>query len=132
MEKRILVNAIMAMDGTILQSHHRHDYKSYTCVIEEVEYTCSVDGGYDYLKRNGKYTEMSLFEGDAFAAVRLLLCRGGRGKESKDPITYIPLCKINDEWLDALIEYEDKNRPKNMFLPYYIMEKIFRKHYEKI
>jgi hypothetical protein len=123
MKAKIVVNAIMAMDGTILQSHYRHDYKDYQCVVEDKVYNCSIDGGYDYLARSGKFTEMSLFEDSDFLIIRRFLCRGGRGEDSKQPLQYIPLFRINDEWLVALIEYVDKN---NRFLKYYQMEKEYR------
>lgn len=126
MEREILVNMIMAMDGTILISHHRWDYKTYTCMVDGMMYECMVDGGQDYLRRGGNYTEMSLYTGDDFKVIRMFLCRGGRGEDGTDPLTYTPLFKINDDWLDNLIKYEQENRPDNKFLPYYIEEKKFR------
>lgn len=123
---KILVNAIAAMDGTILQSFNRHDYKEYTCEIEGVEYFCSVDGGLDYLKYSGVFSPMAIYEDDEFSVIRRFLCRGGRGEEGDKPLTYTPLYKINDDWLDSLIEYEEAWRPDNRFLKYYKLEKQYR------
>jgi hypothetical protein len=33
---------------------------------------------------------------------------------------------MNDDWLVALIDYEEKHRPNNVFLPTYKKELIFR------
>lgn len=128
MEERgeIVVNMIMAADGTHLISHNRHDYKEYRCVIEGKEYYCMLDGGDDYLRRGGTYTEKSLYEGDDFEAIRLFLCRGGRGKDSKSSLRYTALCDIEYDWLEALIEYEEHLRPDNRFLKYYKKEKEYR------
>lgn len=54
---KILHNRIMCRKcGDIIESEHRHDFKSCSCGA------CSVDGGHDYLRRVGNrddWKEMS-------------------------------------------------------------------------
>ena len=45
---QIVCNRIITPDGTVLQSHHRHDYVSY---IDKNGLEYMVDGGHDYLRR---------------------------------------------------------------------------------
>lgn len=45
----------------IIESEHRHDFKSFPCG------SCSVDGGYDYLRRSGNcedWKEISVIQKD--------------------------------------------------------------------
>lgn len=124
-EPIILVNrAKCKLCEQTVQSNSVHDY--VTCVCGNL----SVDGGTYYLKRGFKeqdsYIELSVYSDADFKDIRIHLCRGGRGKNGKQPLKYVPLYEIDDDWLDALIEYEQKNRPKNRFLPYYIKEKQYR------
>jgi hypothetical protein len=138
MEKPILLaNWIMCPDGTMLPSFHRHDYRVHETEDRaesdisphtEREVRLSVvDGGSDYLRRGGKYTEMSVYSDDPFEVIRRFVCRGGRGKDSTEHLTWTPLFRINDEWLLALIEYESESNPTNLFLKYYEMELEYRK-----
>lgn len=67
----ILINQIQTPDGTIIRSHHRHDYVSYT---DKNGNTYSVDGGKEYLKRGftiKDYFELSILEYDSFEKIRL-------------------------------------------------------------
>lgn len=73
------------------------------------------------------YTEMSVYSTDSFEKIRKFLYRGGRGKDGKSPLTYVPLFKISDSWLKNLIQYEEDNRPNNKYLPYYKKEAKYRK-----
>lgn len=116
---KILVNQIMTPDGTILQSHHRHDYRVYE---DEEGRESSVDGGTDYLRRVGEYTEMSIYENDKFEVIRRFLCRGGRGKDGKEKLKYIPLFMMSNSWLKSCIEYS----PNNYYNKWYQMELDYR------
>ena len=103
--KHIVHNAIQTPDGTIIESRHRHDYVEYT---DKNGYVYMVDGGTDYLRRGYErmdYTEMSLYEDDDFELIRKVVSRGGRGKDGRQPLTFTPICEMNDEWLEAAIQY---------------------------
>jgi len=138
MEKPILLaNWIMCPDGTMLPSFHRHDFRTHETlnseddevsanISEDTRYSM-VDGGSNYLRRGGNYTEMSIYSDDPFEVIRRFLCRGGRGKDSTEHLTWTPLFRINDEWLLALITYESERNPTNLFLKYYEMGLEYRK-----
>lgn len=87
-----------------------------------------VDGGTEPWsgRRGGTYTEMSVYSNDPYEVIRRFLCRGGRGKESKDHLTWTPLFAINDNWLKALIEFEENRNPNNVYLKYYKKELEYR------
>lgn len=149
-DRKILINQIRTPDGTILISRHRHDYVTYTDK-NGLEYM--VDGGTAYLRRNvhkTKYTiwnnffkifkknkkdpldyeEISIYKGDEidFEVLRTKLCRGGRGKDGRQPLTWIPVSEMNDNWLENVIAYEEERRPDNDHLIYYRKEIQYRKY----
>jgi len=68
-----------------------------------------VDGGNDYLKRGGKFTEMSIYSNDSFEVIRRFLCRGGRGINGREHLTWTPLFAIDLPWLISLISYLMRN-----------------------
>ena len=132
MEKRIILNQIKTPDGTVLRSMHRHDYVTYTDA-NGLEYM--VDGGREYLRRNvnrskmtlwlrvkifllkliGKswkdpleYTELSIYSDAPFEVIRENFHRGGRGKDGRQPLTWVPMCKMSDAWLNACIVYNEE------------------------
>ena len=57
---KIIHNRIKCLKcGDIIESKHRHDYKTCSCGA------CAVDGGHDYLRRSGNledWQEMSEIE----------------------------------------------------------------------
>lgn len=107
--KRIIVNQIRTPDGTILKSMHRHDYVQYTDK-NGLEYM--VDGGTDYLRRivheEAPYEELTIYEDDSFEVIRENYCRGGRGKDGTQPLTWVPMSQMNDNWLAACIVYNEE------------------------
>ena len=110
MEKQIVVNIIQTPDGTILQSHHTHDYKSYMDSNGEV-YQC--DGGIMYLKRSVNvkpYVDMSLNFDDDYELIRKYHCRGGRGVNGDAELKYVPLESMSNQWLLACVEYNKERR----------------------
>lgn len=128
-EREIILNQIRTPDGTILKSMHRHDYVTY---VDKNGHEYMVDGGSDYLRRNvvetkktpwlalkifllkifGKkwhdpllYTELTVYSDAPFDVIRENYCRGGRGKDGKQPLTWVPMSQMSDEWLRACIRY---------------------------
>lgn len=96
-------------------------------VVKESRWSM-VDGGpHPYGRRGGVYTEMSVYSDDPYEVIRRFVCRGGRGKDSKEHLTWTPLCRINNPWLEALIEYEGNRNPSSKMLKYYKKELKYRK-----
>lgn len=126
-EKQLLYSAIQTPDGTILESKHRHDYVTHLDKNGE-EYM--IDGGLDYQRTNINTIpakDLSLYSDAPHEKIREMVSRGGRGIDGKQPLKYVLLKDIDDEWLDAIIKYETELRPNNKFLPIYLAEKEFRK-----
>lgn len=125
--KKILFNSVICLNcGEQLISRHVHDYKTCTCENETM-----VDGGLDYIRFGGKDLNLVqsfvLDDSEPFEILRRYIERGSRGKDGKQPLKYIKLMDIDDEYLDSLIKYEEELRPNNPYLVYYKKEKEFRK-----
>jgi len=103
MNNQIVANRIKTPDGTILQSYHRHDYKTYTDKNGK-EYM--VDGGLDYLRRNvhddAPYIELSLMMDNPFVENREAFHWGTYGKDGKQPLTRVPLADMTTEHIFAI------------------------------
>jgi translation initiation factor 2B subunit (eIF-2B alpha/beta/delta family) len=126
MIRQVLTNKIQTPDGTILESHHRHDYNSYKDANGQMY---SIDGGVDYLKRSctvNDYLELSLYTDSPFEYLRQHIVRGGRGELGNEELKYEKLSQISDDWLENLIIFEEEHRPNNKYLPFYKMEVQFR------
>jgi len=104
--RKIILNRIKTPDGTILISHHRHDFNTY---LDKNGLEYMVDGGTDYLRRyvheEAPYEELTLYHDTPYEEIRKAFARGGRGKDGTEPLVYVPLCEMNDEWLNAVIDY---------------------------
>ncbi len=124
-EAHIVHNAIQTPDGTIIESRHRHDYVEH---IDANGYLYSVDGGMDYLRRGYEvpnYKELSLYEDDDFEVIRVTVTRGGRGIDGTEPLTFVPLSEMNDDWLEAAILYNEKYGMGDM-----VMNRLYKKEQE--
>ena len=104
-EARIVSNRIRTPDGTILESMHRHDYRIYVDANGK-EYM--VDGGLDYLRRNvhddAPYEELSVYDDALHVEIRNVFKWGTRGKDGKQPLTYVPLKDLTTEHIEAILE----------------------------
>ena len=104
-EARIVSNRIRTPDGTILESMHRHDYVTYLDANGK-EYM--VDGGLDYLRRNvhddAPYEELSVYADDLHIEIRSVFKWGTRGKDGKQPLTYVPLKDLTTEHIEAILD----------------------------
>ena len=102
---RIVSNSIRTPDGTILESMHRHDYVTYVDANGK-EYM--VDGGLDYLRRNvhddAPYEELSVHSDDSHMLIREVFKWGTRGKDGRQPLTYVPLKHLTTEHIDAILD----------------------------
>lgn len=129
--RRILLNRIRTPDGTILISHHRHDYVTYTDK-NDLEYM--VDGGNDYLRRNvhdeAPYEELSLYEDSPFEEIRLNVCRGTRGKNLDQPLKWVPIAEMSEEYLLASIQWnEDRGNGEGLNNRLYKKELMYRQEH---
>lgn len=103
-DKKILVNKIRTPDGTILQSHFTHDFKTHLDKNGE-EYM--VDGGLSYLRRSlnkHQFEELSLFSDDDHKLIRDNFSWGTRGVNGDQPLTRIVLKDMTSEHIDAILE----------------------------
>jgi hypothetical protein len=128
-ENQIILNQIRTPDGTILKSMHVHDYVTH---VDKNGHVYMVDGGSEYLRRNVNrtklnklqkiwiklksffgitwtdplaYTELSIYSNAPFEVIRENFHRGGRGKDGRQPLTWVPMSQMSDEWLKACITY---------------------------
>lgn len=106
MKKEIVVNSLVTPDGTRLISHHRHDYKEYT---DKNGLTYMIDGGTDYVRytvhEEAPAKIETLYFSDDIEDIRKYHCRGGRGKDGKQPLKWVPLCEMSNNWLKACVDY---------------------------
>ena len=132
MEKQIVLNSMMTPDGTILTSRHRHDYVSHVDANGDFY---SNDGGNDYLHRTVNKipaTDLTLYSDYSFEIIREQIARGGRGKDGTEPLKYVVLKDIDDEWLQAIIDYEEELRPNNPQLKWYKQEQLYRNEQSRV
>jgi hypothetical protein len=59
--------------------------------------------------------------------IREVVSRGSRGKDGKQPLMYILLKDIDNQYLQAIIDYEEALRPQNKYLSIYKNKQKFRK-----
>jgi hypothetical protein len=128
-ERQLVYSAIQTPDGTILESRHRHDYVTHTDA-NGLEYM--LDGGLDYQRYipqpTAPFTNISLYSDDDFELIRLKVKRGGRGKDGKQPLTYVAMCEMSNLWVNATIEYlENHGLGDSIYSDLYKRELEFRR-----
>ena len=126
MLKQLIYNSVKCLNcSEILVSYHRHDYKTCQCENETM-----VDGGLDYGRYGGKDLSLVetnyLYDDEPFEKIREVIHRGGRGIDGKQPLKYVKLSEVDDEWLEVIINYEERLRPDNPQLKWYNLEKDYR------
>jgi hypothetical protein len=129
MEKRIILNSIKTPDGTVLISRHQHDYVTY---LDNNGLVYMVDGGNEYLRRNtheaAPYEELSIYSDAPFKEIRKHYSRGGRGKDGKQPLTFVALKDMSDEWLEAAYVYNiERGLGESFANLMYVAEQDYRK-----
>lgn len=127
--KTIILNQIRTPDGTIIRSMHRHDCVTH---VDKNGLMYMVDGGTDYLRRTvheeAPYEELSIYEDDPFEVIRENYCRGGRGKDGTQPLTWVPMSQMSDAWLAACIVYNEERGMGDSFAnDMYKKEQEYRK-----
>lgn len=103
--RQLVYNSVTCLDcGEVLVSHHRHDYKTCGCDNQTM-----VDGGTAYQRYGGldlkKVKPFLVYDDEPFYTVREYAERGGRGKDGTEPLTWVKLKDIDEDWLYAILDY---------------------------
>jgi len=103
--RQIVYNAIKCLEcGETIASRSRHDYVTCRCPNEAM-----VDGGNEYerygAKDMDKIEAKYIYADDDFEIVRKYATRGSRGVDGRQPLKYIAICDIDDDYLRAILEY---------------------------
>lgn len=127
-DRKIILNRIKTPDGTVLTSHHRHDYISH---IDANGETYMTDGGTAYIHRSVNIIpaeDLTVYEDAPFEVIRENFYRGGRGKDGKQPLTWTALKDMNDEWLEAAFVYNlERDMGESYANKMYLAEQDYRK-----
>ena len=124
--KKLLVSKMQTPDGTILTSRNRHDF---VCHEDKNGKLYCLDGGVDYQKISGDWQDLkdlSIYDDADFIVIRENLERGSYGKSGKEKLKYTSLKDMDEEHLNAVINYEKEYHPNNPILKYYTLEKQWR------
>lgn len=99
----LLRNAIQTPDGTVLESHHRHDYKTHLDTITGKLY--GVDGGLEYIRHIGDIKDCINFcvESDLHEVIRTYFTWGTYGKYGKNPLKVVPLAELSNNHIESII-----------------------------
>jgi hypothetical protein len=104
-DRHIVLNRIITPDGTVLESEHVHDYKTY---IDTNGLEYMVDGGREYLRRNeyddDPYTEATVYTDSPFEELREVVTWGTYGKSGKEPMRRRRLSELSDDHIKAILE----------------------------
>lgn len=87
--------------------------------------------GTDYIRRSVNIVEaedLNLYSDTPHEQIRDKISRASRGKSGREELKYVLLKDIDDSWLQAIIDYEQEQRPQNKYLPIYLTEQKFRKN----
>jgi hypothetical protein len=103
--RQIVYNAIKCLEcGETIVSYSRHDYNTCGCPNGAM-----VDGGTEYERYGANDMTMIepkyIYADDDFEIVRKYAVRGSRGVDGRQPLTYIPICDIKEDYLWAILEY---------------------------
>lgn len=104
LEKELVVNKLITPDGTVLESKHRHDYRSYVDTTTNEVY--SVDGGLDYVRGsiNKVQGERILLNATcSIEDIRVHFTWGTYGKEGNNKLSFIKLKEMSDAHIIAII-----------------------------
>ena len=104
MTRNLIYNAMRTPDGTILESTHRHDYKTYVDTITRREYM--IDGGLDYIRAStwGDQEYLTLYDDEPHEAQREVLKWGTRGPNGDQPVEYKKIKDLDTDHIEAILE----------------------------
>ena len=98
----LIRNALQTPDGTVIQSHGRHDYVTYTDANGK-QYM--VDGGLAYLRRSvhEDQVDLSLYDDQPHEVQRELLTWGTYGINGDQPLYYKTIADMDTGHLEAVV-----------------------------
>jgi hypothetical protein len=105
MDRQLVYNSVTCLEcNETIVSYHRHDYKTCSCPNEAM-----VDGGTAYLRYGAKDLSkikgFAVYDDENFEIVRKYATRGGRGKDGRQPLSWIAICDMDDDYLQAVLDY---------------------------
>ena len=103
--RQIVYNSIKCLEcNEVLVSRHRHDYVTCDCPNSAM-----VDGGNEYERYGAmdmdKIEPNYIYLDDDFEIVRQHAARGSRGKDGKQPLTWVTIADMSDNYLQAVLDY---------------------------
>ena len=118
----LIYNALKTPDGTVIESTHRHDYKTYKDANGK---TYMVDGGDCYLKRSahGDEVDMSLYDDAPHEKQREVLTWGTYGINGDQPLYRMPIKEMEEAHINAVLQ---NCRPTQVLANCMSKELIFR------
>lgn len=103
--RNVYASRIQTPDGTILQSHHRHDYVEYTDTESGELYM--IDGGTDYFRsyiNNEPAKNISVYTDDPHELKRTIPVWGTYGKNGDEPYRVISVAEMTVDHMQALLD----------------------------
>lgn len=106
----VVYSALRTPDGTVLESRHRHDFKTYTDANGK-EYM--IDGGLEYVRSSawGDEEYITVTLDDPHERVREFVIWGTRGKNGDEPYREVKLSEMSNAHIRACIETQPGMRP---------------------
>lgn len=122
----LLRNAIRCPDGTVLESHYRHDFRQHT---QEDGRHYSVDGGLHYRRvgfSDNEYEDLCVYDTDSHETIRNNATWGSRGPNGDQPLQYKYIKDMSDEHLVDVIDYLVYIDPDGAFIKVFKDEITYR------
>lgn len=103
--RQLVYNAVRCLEcDELLVSYSVHDYKTCKCPNSAM-----VDGGTDYGRYGAmdmsKIEKIDVYDDDDFEIVRKHAVRGSRGPNGDQPLSWIAICDMDDDYLQAVLDY---------------------------
>jgi hypothetical protein len=103
--RKLVYNAVKCLEcNETIVSRTRHDYVLCGCPNGAM-----ADGGLDYMRYGAmdmnKIEPIAVYADDDYELVRQYATRGGRGKDGKQPLSWIAICDMDDDYLQAVVDY---------------------------